>query len=197
MAHWGWYWKIKMKHTPKRQCSGFIQLDSFALFRNKDVTKACLKTITYEIPQYNLKITLFETLYFVQYDGGSYAIPIETQICNFGGLRYFFHCPQCDKRMRMLYCNNGMFLCRQCLKLGYLSQQLRPTVRCATMAGNIRRYLENRGGSLYKKPVWMKKKTFAALRSKHNDYFEDKYQKALKKEVIEYYPKVAAREGWL
>jgi len=34
MAHWGWYWKVKLKHTPKRLCSEVNRLDLFEL-RNK------------------------------------------------------------------------------------------------------------------------------------------------------------------
>ncbi|MCK5632870.1 hypothetical protein KAH94_03920, partial [bacterium] len=104
MAHWGWYWKIKLKHKRKCLCSGLITIDSFKMFKNKMGTRLCKGKISYQIPKYVLKATLLDDHYNVTYSDGHYTIPIEKQPCNYGGFRYFFHCPQCDKRMRILYC---------------------------------------------------------------------------------------------
>jgi hypothetical protein len=61
MTHWGWYWKVKRKHRRKEQCERFVSLDSFEMFRNKDAVEACMDTVIYEIPRYNLAITLRKT----------------------------------------------------------------------------------------------------------------------------------------
>jgi len=117
------------------------------------------------MPEYNLKATLHEDHYQVRYSAGSYRIPIEKQPCNYGGFRYFFHCPDCDKRMRILYCKEGKFLCRKCLDLCYFTQTLRPSIRCLKMSRKVKMKLYSMAGSPAEKPPWMKKKTFEKLRS--------------------------------
>lgn len=41
----------------------------------------------------------------------------------FGGGRTFWHCPRCSRRARYLYFSKPGFLCRECAKLNYHSQQ--------------------------------------------------------------------------
>lgn len=188
MTHWGWYWGVKLSsYKRKSQCSGFMRIDSFEMFRNKEGIASCMNKVAYEIPMYNLRATLLSNSYQVEYNGGSYSIPYEKQACNYGGFRYFFHCPQCDKRMRILYCKDGKFLCRKCLNLCYFTQILRPSERCLVMTGKIEKYLENKAGSLDRKPPWMKYKTFEALREKHSDY-DNKYLEERDEEFIKWYP---------
>lgn len=174
-----------------------IAIDSFALFRNKIAIKESFGTVAYEIPRYDLKAVLRESSYAVQYSGGEYTISVEKQPCTFGGFRYFFRCPQCDKRMRILYCVVGRFLCRRCHNLGYFTQVLTPSVRCIIMQAKIQGYLKDRGGSPDKKPVWMKRKTFDALVKRHDDYMDVKYLAAGRKEFLKRYPdKVAEADFW-
>jgi len=188
MAHWGWYWKIKLKYKRKRLCSNLSTIDSFELFKNKIGVELCRGRVAFEYPAYQLEATLLDDHYHVEYDGGSYNIPIEKKACNYGGFRYFFHCPKCNRRMRILYCDKGKFLCRKCLNLCYFTQILRPTARCLIMGGKIRDKLHSMAGSIDKKPPWMKKKTFERLQNKYFDYYEIKYEEALHKELLEYYP---------
>lgn len=198
MAHWGWYWKVKLKHKRKRLCSYFKCIDSFAMFKNKELVELSRAKTVYEIPEHGLKVTLLEDCYHVEHEGGSYDIPIEKQPCNFGGFRYFFHCPKCDKRMRILYLDNGMFLCRKCLNFCYFTQVLRPPERCLVMAGKIKEKLESMAGSLDKKPPWIKKKTFEALKKKYSEYRDIKYMEAKNKELIEFYPELADEiDAWV
>ena len=55
-----------------------------------------------------------------------YRILLTTTPCNFGGVRYWFLCPNqnCRKRVGRLYFGQKLFLCRQCLNLSYESRNL-------------------------------------------------------------------------
>lgn len=183
MTHWGWYWKVKRQHTPKRLCSWYYTLDSFSLFKIKESFEWCLNRVALEIPRYKLKATLLIDRYSVEYDCGKYDILIEKQPCNYGGIRYFLHCPVCTRRMRILYCHGGFFCCRKCLKLGYFSQRLVAYMRFSFRANDIEKYLEARGGTLYKKPPRMHKITFEDLRDAHWKY-EEKSNEAIEKECL-------------
>lgn len=192
MTHWGWYWWVKRKHRRKATCSRFIAIDSFEMFRSKEGVKACRNGIIYEIPQFQLKAFLLSNdNYRIEYRGGVYGIAVEKQACNFGGFRYFFHCPHCDGRMRILYCNEGIFLCRKCLNLCYFTQLLRPPERCLIMAGKVEKKIQDMAGSLQRKPPRMALKTYVALKVKYREYSETKYFMAKTKELVELYPHIA------
>ncbi|MBU4186121.1 MAG: hypothetical protein KKI12_02950 [Proteobacteria bacterium] len=61
-------------------------------------------------------------------NGGEWE-PIEQTIsfdrtpCNYGGLRTWFQCPRCWKRVALLYGAGKYFFCRHCYNLTYGSQQ--------------------------------------------------------------------------
>lgn len=44
--------------------------------------------------------------------------------CNFGGCRYWFCCPSCDKSVGILYFRNDVFACRDCHNLTYRSRNM-------------------------------------------------------------------------
>jgi hypothetical protein len=50
-------------------------------------------------------------------------IRISETECNYGGLRYWMHCPRCHKRGVKLYILWGKVACRQCYDLTYTSVQ--------------------------------------------------------------------------
>lgn len=54
-----------------------------------------------------------------------YRIALTTTPCNYGGLRYWFECPSCDKRIAVLYLpyNDKRFACRACHNLTYQNQK--------------------------------------------------------------------------
>ena len=65
------------------------------------------------------------------------------------------------------------------------------------MQAKIRDYLKDRGGSPEQKPLWMKRKIFNALVTRHNDYMDVKYLAAARKEFLKRYPnKVAEANFW-
>ncbi len=47
---------------------------------------------------------------------------LDKSYCGYGGFRYWFLCPACEKRYRILYMKDGL-ICRKCGKLTYASQQ--------------------------------------------------------------------------
>lgn len=178
MNHWGWYWKHKRKHKAKMLCSWsrFHELDSFAMFRKPimmELVRNSKDKISLIIPQYNLTAFLRDdNSLFVEFNQGSYLIPIEAKKPNFGGVYYFFHCPKCSQRMRKLYCLEGQYQCRKCANLGYASQRNRPSIRNLLNTGQIKDYLKNIGGSLNDKPPRMHKSTFQKARIKYIKYDE-------------------------
>jgi len=42
--------------------------------------------------------------------------------CHYGGNRKWFRCPECDRRVGLLYGGDVLFLCRHCYRLPYASQ---------------------------------------------------------------------------
>jgi len=50
-------------------------------------------------------------------------IPLTTTDCEFGGVRYWMHCPRCSRRCAKLYRAYGCFRCRKCHNLTYTSSQ--------------------------------------------------------------------------
>jgi len=51
-----------------------------------------------------------------------YSVRIDKTPCHYGGVRYWFLCPKCGKRVAILYCAK-YFVCRHCLNLTYRSCQ--------------------------------------------------------------------------
>lgn len=49
-----------------------------------------------------------------------YRVRLETNTCTFGGVRYWFNCAFCNKRVGVLYLyGKNDFACRHCLNLSY------------------------------------------------------------------------------
>lgn len=173
MAHWGWYWKVKKKHVARTSCSILSKIDSFKLLHKG--------AIGFKIEPLNHNAVIVDDQIRVTYGKhkkSSYSIPIDKQPCNYGGFRYFFKCPLCQQRMRILYfAQKSLFLCRKCLNLGYDTQQLRPSRRYTHTEKKIEALLKDKGGSIYTKPPHMHGKTYKRLMSKL-DYYKDKWHQA-------------------
>ena len=56
------------------------------------------------------------------------------------------------------------------------------------MGRKIKMKLYSMAGSPAEKPPWMKHKTFEKLKDRCFDYYETKYEKALYKELVAFYP---------
>lgn len=55
----------------------------------------------------------------------SYRVNVSKTACNYGGYRYWFNCPNCNKRVGVLYLA-GVFVCRHCIGANYASQLEQP-----------------------------------------------------------------------
>jgi hypothetical protein len=189
MTHWGWYWGIKKQHVARTLCTQLVSIDSFKLFKNIGFT-------SFNIQPFGINAERTEDHFKLTYPGrkdNAYRIPIDKLPCNYGGMRYYFKCPLCQKRMRILYFSEQrIFLCRVCLNLGYPSQKLRPTKRYEHMNQKIKKIVKDRGGNLdiYKKPPRMHQKTYRMLRSRQF-YYESKTLQASNAELRQWYPKIA------
>jgi endogenous inhibitor of DNA gyrase (YacG/DUF329 family) len=49
-------------------------------------------------------------------------VPLLATECNFGGCRRWFGCPQCGRRVAVLYLRQRGFACRRCNRVAYASQ---------------------------------------------------------------------------
>ena len=88
-------------------------------------------------------------------------------VCNYGGKRAWLLCPNCNRRVAVLYGASRYFLCRHCYNLTYKSQQVQRYDRLMMKAQAIR---ERLGGSINlampfpDKPKAMHWKTYHRLR---------------------------------
>jgi hypothetical protein len=76
--------------------------------------------------QFPREITNISIKYNVRKNAGAwqeldYKINLTTTECNFGGVRYWFICPDCKKRVCVLYADI-MFKCRTCLGIVHRSR---------------------------------------------------------------------------
>ncbi|PHR93641.1 MAG: hypothetical protein COA69_03090 [Robiginitomaculum sp.] len=95
----------------------------------------------------------------------SQQIVLEKTPCHYGGTRKWFLCPDCDKRVGILYWQDH-FKCRHCTKLHYVSQYQCERTRLFARARKIRRSLdgsENLLEPLPKSPKGMHITTYLRL----------------------------------
>lgn len=71
-------------------------------------------------------------------------VPFTIQACRFGGVRYYFRCPNqqtdgsCDRQVTKLYYLKGRIVCRQCTGAAYRSQSQTPFNRNLRRGSKIR-----------------------------------------------------------
>lgn len=204
MTHWGYYWKIKRSdYITKALCDWWPDtLDSFNMFnkKNRAVVQMIKESdrVSITIPSLNLVALLKDDdSLSVTYQDGNYVIPVEKKPCNYGGNYYFFRCPQCSKRMRLLYRKGAKYLCRKCANISYYTQTLRPSERNKYMLIKIERYIKDRGGEVsfdsyvQKKPLNMKQRKVKQLSDRLRKY-DKKYINTLRSELISWYPSKTA-----
>jgi hypothetical protein len=121
----------------------------------------------------SVSLRLCDNLMTISYrtpDQGSYRLVSESLVltttkCNFGGERYWFRCPTCDRRTTSIYIVGPPFQCRICLRLKYQTQREGPAGRALTRAIRISQRL---GGRRYAfsygpKPKGMHGRTYRRL----------------------------------
>jgi hypothetical protein len=89
--------------------------------------------------------------------------------CNYGGKRAWFSCPQCCRRVAVLFRVDRRFRCRKCHKLTYQTQSWDQLDRSGHKVRNIRVQLGGSGGlgdAFPPKPVGMHLRTYFTLMQK-------------------------------
>lgn len=171
--HWGWYWRIKKQHTPKSLTIYYREVDSFKIFKDRQLIASSMYKEIFKHPDGELTATLMpDGLRFVRIFNDrplEFMIKTTNRTRNFGGYVTFFQCPRCNRMVRKLYGWTSL-LCRRCLGLAYESQSLAPERRYYHMKWKIEKKLKEMGGSEYERPKYMKKKTYEKLLRKHQDY---------------------------
>lgn len=93
-----------------------------------------------------------------------HRVAVETTPCHFGGVRYWFLCPFCERRCAVIY-NKG---CRLCANGKYRSESLSPKERLLHKALKRRKRLgQSQGGLTVRfppRPKWMRGVTYERLR---------------------------------
>lgn len=68
--------------------------------------------------------------------GPPHLAPLSITPCHYGGIRVWFHCPQCSRRVAILYVTKQL-ACRHCLQLRYKSQREVDYLRAARLARKL------------------------------------------------------------
>ena len=71
------------------------------------------------------------------------TIKLTTTPCHYGGQRYWFLCPGCDRRVGVLASPYGWFRCRHCNKIGYDSENHTAWDRIIAKRRKIKNRLES------------------------------------------------------
>lgn len=72
----------------------------------------------------------------------AYPVGLERTPCGYGGSRPWFACPDCGRRVALIYLGrHGRFACRHCLRLNYKCQRESDADRLLRRAEAIRRQL--------------------------------------------------------
>lgn len=105
----------------------------------------------------------------------NYPVKLQTSVCYYGGVRYWFTCPLvgCGRRVALLYLGDKYFACRRCYHLAYKSQRKTANDRIIHKADKIREKLNWQRGILNpsgSKPKGMHWKTYRRLVAEHDFY---------------------------
>ena len=98
-------------------------------------------------------------------------VHLQSTPCRFGGVRQWFTCPSCSKRVAALYGPGKYFACRTCCGLGYASQKEDLGDRSSRQANKIRKRLGWQAGILNGdsgKPKGLHWATYRRLKADHD-----------------------------
>ena len=134
----------------------------------------CVQGVLDSFVLYEIKKDRALLKYEYQPSGKEAQLVIETiwldhTVPHFGGKRAWFSCPQCCKRVAVLFRVDRRFRCRKCHKLSYQTQSWDEFDRSGNKARKIRIKLGGSGGLGEKfppKPVGMHLKTYFTLMQK-------------------------------
>ena len=113
----------------------------------------------------------------------SYSIRLDKTACHFGNYRYWWLCPNCSKRVSVLYCA-GTYVCRHCIGANYGSQLQQPIDRVFSRADTIRQRLGWQAGIAHgigERPKGMHYSTYDRLVTEHDRLTAKIWQQTLDK----------------
>ena len=108
--------------------------------------------------------------YFFRGKPYAYDVGITTSSYHYGNYRYWFNCPNCNKRVSVLYCA-GLYVCRHCINANYASQLMQPIDKLFRKVAKIRHRLQWQQGIAYghgSRPKGMHHSTYARLVAEHD-----------------------------
>lgn len=111
------------------------------------------------------KVPAITLSYSFKHQNYQYDISVTTTACNYGGVRYWWKCPKCYKRVGVLYCA-GLYVCRHCIGAKYQSQLIQPIDNHFKRIAELRQRLGWQGGLAHGmggRPRYMHHKTFEKL----------------------------------
>ena len=100
-----------------------------------------------------------------------HTVYLEQTDCHYGGVRYWFSCEYCQRRVGILYLSGCQCACRHCFKLAYKSERETTHDRLFRKADKIRRRLGWQPGIAFPdgaKPKGMHWKTFYRMKAAHD-----------------------------
>ena len=162
MGQWWNYWR-RRGHIPKHRIESYHSLDCSQCYKQRGIpliegTEAYI---------HGCKLQIFSSHALVTFPGKEtnyrYEIPVVATRCNYGGVRHWFLCPAqtCNRRCKKLYLYPGkVFVCRECLKLAYTSQNRCQLDRIICKKWDLVDKLGGGSDFIMNKPKGMHHKTF-------------------------------------
>ena len=109
-----------------RRLENFHRIDSFSFYDYLMCDKYlfCKETVKYPLVRGDIVYYVGEKTAEIR-EGDSYTDLILSRVPGIDGksVRMYFHCPYCGRRVRYLYRRQERYMCRNCAKLNYASQQ--------------------------------------------------------------------------
>lgn len=124
-------WELHWKKITVEECLKFSLTDITRAYRQPlhelvgtvgSITWTNGSSISYGIQRINMDLQL-HLWYSVNKESRKQPIRISNTECNYGGVRYWMHCPRCFRRIGKLHNVGGCVACRQCHDLTYTSAQ--------------------------------------------------------------------------
>jgi hypothetical protein len=124
-------------------------------------------SITFRVEQDQIVLNYRRSPHGGEWEDVEEVVRFERTACNYGGYRMWFLCPNCWKRVAVLYGASKYFLCRHCYDLTYAIQQESRSGRLMEKARKIQQRLGGNGDMsnfFPDKPKGMHWKTYQKLR---------------------------------
>jgi len=125
----------------------------------------------------------------------SKRIKLSTTKPKYGGIRYWFVCPQCLTRRVCLYRLRGHWKCRECTGLQYRSQAYDKQSQALLQKARLEAKLESDGS----KPKWMRWPTYYRLLEEieyYQDLADQRFLESRKMPTMEKVKRIIKRTGY-